>query len=344
MGSPINIAVDVMGGDNAPESIIGGVAEALQRFGDEYHLLLVGDEARIRDGLTALGVSVEDPRIEFVPTTQVVGMDEHPVQAIRGKRDSSILVSADLVKSGRAQGLFSAGNTGAAVAASFIRWRVLPGIDRPGIATELPGTKSPWLLMDSGANVDCSARELAHFAIMGDIYARTMMGIENPRVGLLANGTEECKGNKVTLEAFGLIKEIPGLNFIGNIEGHDLFGDHVDVVVCDGFVGNIVLKSSEQLAKTMGKMIKEELLSRFLWKMGAALCRGAFRNIKKRTDASEVGGAPLLGVNGSCVIGHGNSSPHAAANGIRAVGRIIASQVNQRIVEQIQKSGMAKSK
>ncbi len=335
MTDAINIAVDMMGGDFAPQANIGGVAEALARFGDAYKLHLVGDSEQIVAGLSEVNVAADDPRIAIVPSDGIIEMDEHPIQALRSKRNCSINVAMNLVKTGQAQGVFSAGNTGAAVGASFLKWRMLPGLARPGIATVLPDLTGRWVLMDSGATVDCAPMYLAQFAVMGDLYARCVLKKENPRIGLLSNGTEVGKGNHQTQDAFKLIREIPGLNFIGNIEGHDLFCGKVDVVVCDGFVGNIVLKTSEQLAKSIGKMIKEQILSKTVWKLGAAMCRGAFQSVKQLTDASEIGGAPLLGVNGCCVIGHGNSTPHAVANGIHAVGELIACHINENIVNQI---------
>ena len=335
MASDVIVAVDMMGGDYAPSAITGGVAEALERFGDAYRYLLVGDQEVVRKGLAELGVNTEDSRLEFVHAPEVVGMNEHPVKALREKRNSSIGVAMDMVKAGRAGGVFSAGNTGAAVGASFLKWRMLEGLARPGIATVMPGEKEPWILMDSGATVDCTPAVLAQFAIMGDLYAKQTLKLANPRIGLLSNGTEEGKGNKQVQDAFGLIKNIPGINFIGNVEGHDLFCGKVDVVVCDGFVGNVVLKTSEQLCKSMSNMIKGQVMQKFWWKMGGLLSKGAFKEVKKQTDAGEVGGAPLLGVKGCCVIGHGNFQAHAVANGIRAVGELIREKLNDRIVEVI---------
>jgi len=342
MNTPdISIAVDVMGGDFAPDAIMDGVAEALERFGDAYHLFLVGDQQRIRENLERLKLSEADPRLEIVHAEEVIGMDEHPVKAIREKRRSSINLSMDLVKSGRAQGVFSAGSTGAAVGSAFLKWRMLPGLARPGLATLLPKEGGGhWVLMDSGATVDCTPTYLAQFAVMGDLYARDMLHRKNPAIGLLSNGTEVGKGNRQTQDAFRLIREIPGLNFVGNVEGHDLFKDDLDVVICDGFVGNIVLKTSEQLARSLSKMIKNSIMSKTMWKMGGLLCKGAFGAIKQATDASEIGGVPLLGVNGCCIIGHGNSNGHAAANGIRAVGEFIASRINDKIVAQVHESAL----
>ncbi len=332
------IAVDMMGGDNAPEAIIGGVVEALQRpDSTSLKLILVGDEPRIREGLTKLKFSVEDPRVSFVHAPEVIGMDEHPVQAIRSKPKSSICTCMNLVKHGEAQGIFSAGNTGAVVGAAYLKWRMLPGVDRPAIATCLPSENGYWVLIDSGATVDCTPTYLSQFAIMGDVYARTQLKLASPKIGLLNNGTEEGKGNHVVQETYKLLKGMSGLNFVGNIEGHDLYsGEGPDVVVCDGFVGNIVLKTSEQLAKSLSRMIKKAIMSRLIWKIGALISKGAFKLLKKTTDASEVGGAPLLGVNGYCVIGHGNSTPHAAANGIYAVRNLIESKINDSIVSLVQ--------
>ncbi|MBO4620623.1 MAG: phosphate acyltransferase PlsX [Victivallales bacterium] len=343
MGTPdISIAVDVMGGDYAPDAIMDGVAEALERFGNAYKLFLVGDKTRIRENLERLSLSEEDARLEIVHAAEVIGMDEHPVKAIREKRKSSITLAMDLVKAGRAQGVFSAGSTGAAVGAAFLKWRMLPGLARPGLATLLPKEGGGhWVLMDSGATVDCTPTYLAQFAVMADLYARDMLHRKNPTIGLLSNGTEIGKGNRQTQDAFRLIREIPGINFVGNVEGHDLFKDDLDVVICDGFIGNIVLKTSEQLARSLSKMIKNSIMSKTMWKMGGVLCKGAFGAIKQATDASEIGGVPLLGVNGCCIIGHGNSNGHAAANGIRAVGEFISSRINEKIVAQVHDFALA---
>ena len=330
-----------MGGDYAPDAIMDGIAEALERFGDAYKLFLVGDQARIRENLSRLGLSEDDVRLEIVHSEEVIGMDEHPVKAIREKRKSSINITMDLVKNGQAQGAFSAGSTGAAVGSAFLKWRMLPGLARPGLAALLPKEAGGhWVLMDSGATVDCTPTYLAQFAVMGDLYARHILHRDNPAIGLLSNGTEVGKGNRQTQDAFRLIREIPGLNFVGNIEGHDLFKENLDVVICDGFVGNIVLKTSEQLARSLSKMIKDSIMSKVMWKMGGLLCKGAFGAVKQATDASEIGGVPLLGVNGCCIIGHGNSNGHATANGIRAVGEFISSRINEKIVAQVHESAL----
>ena len=334
------LAIDMMGGDFAPQAAVDGVKEALERFGDAYKLLLVGPQAQLEQLMLSNGIDLADPRLEMVNATEVIGMGEHPVQAIRNKRDSSINVGMKLVKEGRAQGFFSAGNTGAVVAGAYLKWRMLPGLARPGLAAALPGEKGLWLLMDAGATVDCSAQTLTQFAVMGDLYARSALKCAFPKIGLLSNGTEEGKGNRQTQETHKLLGEIKGINYIGNIEGHDLFTDRVDVVVCDGFVGNVVLKTTEQLAKTLTKLIKEQVMSKTAWKLGGLMCKGAFAEVKRRMDATEVGGVPLLGVNGNCVIGHGNSNGHAIANGIRAVGEMAKNAINDDIVSRIHDAGL----
>ncbi|MFA6931576.1 MAG: phosphate acyltransferase PlsX [Lentisphaeria bacterium] len=335
----IPIAVDIMGGDNAPDAIIKGVGDALDVYGDSYQLYLVGDQDRIAAGLKAIGKDGHS-QLEIVHAPEIVEMGDHPVSSVRSKPRSSINVAVDLVKKKTARGIFSAGNTGAAVGSAYLKWHMLPGLERPCIATVIPHATGSFVLLDSGATVDCSAQNLAQFAVMGDIYSRTVLGRKDPSVGLLCNGTEIGKGNHLTVEAFKLLRDVESLNFIGNVEGHDLFAGRVDVVVCDGFVGNVVLKSCEQMAKCMGQMLKQQLMKRLLWKVGALFSRGAFQEFKKVLDPSEVGGAPLLGVNGSCIIGHGNSDPRAVCNGIRAVGELVKHNVNEAIVDQVHQYGL----
>lgn len=330
----VNIAVDIMGGDNAPDAILDGVGEALDAYGDRYRLLLVGPQGTISDGLKKIGKS-GDSRIEIVNATQVVGMGEHPVAAVRTKRDSSITVCMEMVRQKRAQAVFSAGNTGAAVASAFFKWRMLPGVGRPGIATFLPSERSPFMLLDSGATVDCAPINLVQFALMGSIYISSVFRRTNPRVGLLCNGREDTKGNKLVQDTFKLLSKTPGINFIGNVEGHDLFSGNVDIAVCDGFVGNVVLKSCEQLASSIGHLLKRSLMHKTLWKLGALMAKGAFRELKVKTDYSEVGGAPLLGVAGVCMIGHGISNGKAVKNGIRSAGEIVRERINETISEQV---------
>ncbi|MGI6354976.1 MAG: phosphate acyltransferase PlsX [Lentisphaerae bacterium] len=332
--SKISIAVDAMGGDFAPTAIVEGAGEALDYYGDRYHLFLVGDPGKIEDELRRIG-KYGDRRLEVIPSTQVVEMGEHPVSAIRRKRDSSINVAADLVRKKRAAALFSAGNTGATVASAYFKWSMLPGIERPGIATIFPTEKSRFLLLDAGASVDCTPLNLLHYGLMGSIYSSIVMRKKSPRVGLLCNGTEDGKGNRLTQAAFKLLQDAKGMNFIGNVEGHDLFTDKVDVVVCDGFVGNVMLKSCEQLAVSLGRMVKAQIMKRLLWKLGALMAKGAFTELRKATDYSETGGAPLLGVAGACIIGHGISDAKAVRNGIHAAGSFIRLRINETITAQV---------
>ena len=335
MAASIGIAVDIMGGDKAPGAIIDGVGEALDMFGERYRLFLVGPQDVIAREMGRIGKK-NDPRVIVVNATQVVTMEDHPVSALRSKRDSSISVCMDLVRTKRAQAVYSAGNTGAAVAAAYFKWRMIKGIERPCIATLLPSEKAQFLLVDSGATVDCAPVNLLHFAQMGSIYMSTVQKRKNPRVGLLSNGTEDTKGNKLVQDSFKLLvraREMGEINFIGNIEGHDVFTGNVDVVVCDGFVGNILLKSSECLAKSIGHIIKRSIMQKILWKAGALLCKGAFQELKRTMDPSEVGGAPLLGVAGVCIIGHGNSDGHTVRNGIRAAGDYAHLKVNEIIAD-----------
>jgi len=332
--SAVKIAVDIMGGDNAPDSIIDGACDSLDAFGGRHKLLLVGPEERISARLKEKG-KFGDGRIEIVNATQVVEMGEHPVAAIRSKRDSTISVCMEMVRQKRADAVFSAGNTGAAVASAFFKWRMLPGIDRPGIATLFPTETSPFLLLDSGATVDCTPVNLLHYALMGSIYMTNVVHRKNPRVGLLCNGTEEGKGNKLVQDAYKLISRAEGINFIGNVEGHGLFSGNVDVVVCDGFVGNVMLKSCEQLAVALGHLVKKSIMRKLVWKLGALMIKGAFTDLKKQVDYSEVGGAPLLGVAGVCIIGHGISDAKAVCNGIRSAGEFASQQVNETIAEKV---------
>jgi len=332
------IAVDAMGGDHAPDAITEGVSLALERYSEVEKILLVGDRQRVEASCRKFDIS-DHPKVEYVQASQVVEMHEASTLAIRGKKDSSITVSANLAKEGRCQAIVSAGHTGAAVAASVVRMRTLEGVERPGIATVFPTPAGQFVLVDAGANVDSSPKNLVQFGIMGEIYARRILGIENPRVGLLSNGEEASKGTEVVKGTHKLLKEIP-FNFIGNVEGRDLFEGNVDVVICDGFVGNVVLKTSESLAKGFGKILKELLTKNPKRMAGAFLAKGAFDEMKKIGDYAEYGGAPLLGVNGICIIGHGSSSPKAVMNAIRVACEFIRHEVNSEIVERVKETNL----
>jgi glycerol-3-phosphate acyltransferase PlsX len=325
------IAVDAMGGDRAPAPIVAGAVQAAARVREIETLYLVGDEGLIRAELAACGGAVPDC-LEIVHASQVVGMDESPAVAVRRKKDSSISRAVDLVRDGAADAVFSAGNTGAAVAATAMKLRALEGVDRPAIAAVIPTQTRPFVLLDAGATPDCTPRMLVQFAVMGTVYAREILRIEAPRVGLISIGVEDAKGNEVTKEAFRLL-ERSGLHFVGNVEGGDLFSNRVDVAVCDGFVGNVVLKTSESTARALYEWIKEAISSRAQYRLGAWLCRGAFARIKRKADPAVYGGAPLLGVNGVCIIGHGSSNAEAAANGIRVAAESVEHHINPRIVE-----------
>lgn len=329
------IAVDGMGGDFAPRAIVEGVVQALDgSLPLVKKILLVGDEIRLREELVRLGFA-GDSRIELVPADQVVDMHESPANAVRAKRRSSINVSVDLAKQGRADAVVSAGHTGAAVAATVLKLRTLPGIERPAIATLMPSPAGKFLVLDVGSNVECKPVHLLQYAIMGDVHERAIRGKSHPRIGLISVGGETGKGNDLTKETFKLLENTPGLNFVGNIEGHDLFTGKVDVVLCDGFVGNVMLKTCEGLAKAIGGILKQSLKKTPVRMLGALLSQGAFRELKRFGDYAESGGAPLLGVNGVCIIGHGSSSPKAVRNAIRVAGEFVEYQVNRHIVERV---------
>jgi len=325
-----------MGGDHAPAAMIEGAMLALEDNGiDVGKLFLVGDETTVEKELTHL--SYAHSKIEIVHSEQVVEMHESAVKSVRKKKKSSISVAVDLVKSGDCQAIVSAGNTGAAVAASTIKLRNIPGVERAGIASPLPNENGPCNIVDAGANVDSKPSHLLGYAIMGSVYARHVQGKENPIVGLMSVGEEDSKGTDLTREVFGLLKE-SGLNFIGNVEGHDLFETPVDVVVCDGFVGNVVLKSCEATAKAMFKWLKEDIKATPIRQMGALIAKEAFKATKERGNYETYGGSPLLGVNGICIIGHGSSSPRAVKNAIRVASEAVRHHVNPHIEEEMARS------
>ena len=332
----MRIAVDAMGGDHAPREIVDGVVQAARELHDAETIFLVGDEARLVDELDKH--SAVPPHVEIVHASQVVEMGESPAQAIRRKKDSSISRSLDLVKEGRADAVFSAGSTGAAVAGATLKLRTLDNISRPAIATVFPTPTTPFLLLDAGANTDCTGLMIAQFGLMGSIYATEILGIESPRVGVLSIGGEDAKGNETSKLAFKLLSE-SGLNFIGNVESRDLFEGRVDVVACDGFVGNVVLKTSESVAKAMGSWLRDSFTKNFIRKIGAGLLSGALKEIRQTSDPEAYGGAPLLGVRGTVIIGHGSSSAHAVRNAVRVAADAISHRLNQRMSEGAAKIG-----
>ena len=330
----MRIAVDVMGGDHGCGVIIAGVKRALEENASLglSVIYLVGHKEEIHAALPPRGF--RDHRIRVIHASEVVEMSDKPVVALRKKRDSSIARAAELVSEGKADALISLGNTGGIFAAgTFIVGRV-PGVDRGCIATVIPRQESEFVLLDAGANVECKPHHLAQFAVMGNVYSREVLKRKHPRVGILSIGTEDSKGNELTLEAFKLCKKLD-LNFIGNVEGHDLFKDHVDVVVCDGFVGNIVLKSIESLAVAMFSMLRRELMGSTQRKLGAYLAKGAFQAIRRRMDPEVYGGAPLLGFNGVVFKAHGSARERAVASAIRVTANAVKTQINQTIASDI---------
>jgi len=307
----VKIAVDAMGGDFAPREVVRGALQAAREYG--ISVILVGDEKQV---LAELDNSDAGGLVSVVHTSEVIEMGEPPAVAVRRKKDSSIVRATQLVKDGEASAIVSAGSTGAAMTSALLYLGRIKGIDRPAIAGVLPNEQGFSLMLDVGANVDCKPANLLQFGIMGYQYAKKIMGISNPRVGLLSNGEESTKGNEVTLAAFPLLQKA-GIDFIGNIEGRDIFNGDVDVIVCDGFVGNIVLKAGEGMAVMLLKMIKEEITKSLLAKIGAVMATPALKALQKRLDYNEYGGAPFLGVNGVSIICHGSSKAMAVKNAVK---------------------------
>lgn len=332
----MRIAVDAMGGDHAPKEIVAGAVRAARSLDSVSTIHLVGDKDRIQHELDSLG-SIPD-LIEIHHASQVVEMHEKPAMAVRRKKDSSVGRAIDLVKSGDADAIVSAGNTGGVVAASTLKLRALEGVTRPAIAAIMPTQGRPLVLIDAGANTDCDPNMVRQFAVMGAIYSRTVLSQKDPVVGLLSIGGEETKGNDSTREIFGLLQQTD-VNFRGNVEGHDLFLGETDVVVCDGFVGNIVLKTSESVAHAFGHWMKREFKASPLRMMGALLLRGGLRVMKDRLDPEMHGGAPLLGVNGVCIITHGASSGNAIYHAIRVAACSVNHHINDQIVSEVSKLG-----
>jgi len=328
----MRIALDAMGGDFAPANTVAGAVMALREYPGITRLYLTGDEQAVRAELRKLGC--DDPRIEIVHTTQVVEMSDAAVEAVRRKKDSSVSRAVDLVKSGQADAIVSAGHTGAAVAATTIKLRTLEGIERPGIASYLPTEKNVCVLIDAGANIDAKPIHLLQYAIMGSVLSSEVLGYRNPEIGLMSIGGEDVKGSEFTKDVFKLLKA-SSLNFRGNIEGHDLFEHPVEVVLCDGFTGNVVLKTAEATASAVFRWLKRELKKTPFRILGAWIARNAFRAIRRRTNYENYGGSPLLGVDGICIIAHGSSSPLAIKNAVRVATEFIQQQVNPKIVEAV---------
>jgi glycerol-3-phosphate acyltransferase PlsX len=329
----VKIALDAMGGDLGPGLLIDGALLAVQRF-PKIEIVLLGPEALLEQELKQR-CTVPAPRLSIVHAPESIAMDESPVDAIRRKKGSSIMLGFELVKKGQADALVSAGNSGATVAAAIRQLGRLEGISRPGIAGLFPTLKEPVVLMDVGANVDCRPHHLVQFAVMASSFCKLLLNRERPRVGLLSIGTEPGKGNMLTKESYELLKKTP-LHFIGNVEGRDVYTGDVDVVVCDGFVGNISLKISEGLAEAAMQMLKDEIMKSFQAKLGSLLIRKAFDAFRRRVDYAEYGGAPLLGINGVGIICHGSSSALAICSAIREASRMVEKRVNESIVQTLQ--------
>jgi len=329
----VTIAVDAMGGDHAPAPEIHGAVRAARS--QDVNLILVGKEDVLKAELSKYDGWRSLP-IKLVHASEVVTMDDNPSKALRTKRDSSIRIAARLVRDGEADGLVSAGNTGAVMAIAKTVIGMIPGVDRPALANAFPTLKGkPAVMVDVGANVDSSPQMLAQFAVMGDIYSKMVFHTESPRVGLLSIGEEEHKGNDLTRTATHIIRKLP-LNFIGNVEGRDLYTGHADVIVCDGFIGNVALKVSEGLVEVIKSMLKESLQSTLSAKLGYVLSRRAFNDFRKRMDYSEYGGAPLLGLKGVVIICHGRSNDNAIRNAIRVATESATEHVNDRIESELQ--------
>jgi len=306
------VALDAMGGDHAPAAPVQGAVEAARQYG--VQVLLVGREAVLRRQLSRLGGAPVG--VDVVDAPEVVEMDDAPTAPIRTKRRSSMAEAARLVRDGQACAFVTAGNSGAAMVAAKLIIGPIAGVERPALATSVPGLDRGALVLDVGANVDCKPQHLLQFGVMGHFYSESVLGIRNPRVGLLSIGEEEGKGDRLTVEAYRLLADA-GLNFVGNVEGRDVYAGTVDVVVCDGFVGNVVLKVSEGLGEMIYAMLRREGRRSASSAFGLLLAKGALAALKRKADYAEYGGAPLLGVRGACLVGHGRSSPKAIRNAVR---------------------------
>lgn len=330
----MKIAVDVMGGDNAPKAIIEGSIEAVLEYGIE--IFLVGLKNEIKN---FSGANFENSKVHIIEANEIINNDESPVNAVKRKKDSSMVVGLKLVKDNTCDAFLSAGSTGAFLAGSLLKVGRIKGIDRPALAPILPSTKGGFMLIDAGANVDCKPKNILQFALMGSIYMEKVAGISFPKVGLLSNGSEEGKGNELTKQSYELLKN-SSINFIGNIEARDIVNGICDVCVCDGFVGNIVLKNTEGLASGLMSMIKEEITKTTLSKIGAMLMKDSFIGLKKRFDYKEYGGAPFLGINGIMIKAHGSSDKKAIKNAIRQAKLLYDNQCIELIINDINKAGV----
>ena len=329
----MRLALDVMGGDLGSRVVVEGLRAAMEEGVSLDRVYLAGDRDAVLKDLKATGLN--DGRVEVKHASEVLTMRDKPTDGLRKKKNCSLAVAVDLVREGEADAVVSLGNTGGLVAVASVRLRPMPGVDRPAIATVIPAPERHFVLLDSGATTECKPAHLLQFAVMGDIYAREILGYERPRVGILSNGTEENKGTELTREASALCRRAP-FRFVGHVEGHDLFANKVDVVVTDGFTGNIVLKTCESMGKGILRTLRSEMTANPLRKLGAFLARGAFTGIKRQMDAEIYGGAPLLGLNGQVIKAHGSARPRAIKNAIRAAKESVAHEMGRMIQEQLQ--------
>jgi glycerol-3-phosphate acyltransferase PlsX len=330
------ITIDAMGGDYAPFSVVAGTVLAQKAFGNNVELMLVGDSTQIEAELHNLNAA--DLPIKVIPSTQVISMDDEAAESVRKKPDSSIAVALNLQKIGQADAFISAGNTGAVMAASLIILGRLPAVGRPAIGAFFPTERGAALVLDVGANSDCKALNLYQFALMGAIYFSQMFSNENPRVGLLSIGEEKSKGNELTIACHKLLSAAD-LNFTGNIEGRDILKGKADVVVCDGFVGNIILKFAESIDGFLGELVRRQVRVNLLARIGALLLTPAFKDLKKNLDYAEYGGAPLLGINGVSIICHGKSSPKAIKNAVGRAWTMVEKKINEKIEARLAANG-----
>lgn len=333
------IAIDAMGGDHAPSSIVAGAVLAQKYYGETVEIILLGDSSNIKFELKKLGA--ENLPIRIIHCDEVIGMADEPAESVRKKPNSSIVAGLNLQKSDEADAFISAGNTGAVMAASLIKLGRLKGVNRPAIVSFFPSETGTTIVLDVGANSDCKAINLHQFALMGSIYCSQMFSKEDPSIGLLSIGEEKSKGNELTIESHKLIST-SDLNFIGNIEGRDILKGNADVVVCDGFVGNIILKFAESIESFFGGFVKKRIRKNLFAKMGALFLSRTFKDLKRKLDYAEYGGAPLLGISGVVMICHGGSSPKAIKNAVRAVQSIVENKVNSKIENKIAVNGASK--
>ena len=332
----MRIAVDAMGGDHAPAVSVEGAINAVREI--DCSVILVGDHEEISSVLSRY--DVRGLPLTVVHASEVIRMDESPVQGCRQKKDASIMVATRMVKDGKADAVISAGNSGACMASALMYLKRIPGVMRPALATRMPTLKGQCIVLDVGANVDCKPQHLHQFAIMGNVFAKHIFNCQAPRIGLISIGEEEGKGDETTLKTYELLKDVH-LNFIGNIEGGDIFRGIAEVVVCDGFVGNVILKVSEGLADSLMRLIKNEIKNSLFFQSAALLLKPAFKNLRKKIDYDEYGGAPLLGIDGVSIICHGGSNPKAIKNAIGVARDFVIHKVNQSIEDEIRIHGIS---